>query len=338
MNKNTKLSLKELTDTIIEISRNGLSEAAKKFGGDIGLLKESIEDSLNSEISHSKKKGKKTSTITFSWTNWATIDPEYIPPKQLMNTLNTLLTVFTAGLGISCNSECEAFLCEDDIYTFYESLSQQAEAACKRELELANNGHKVCHIISLATSFNITLLYLLHTTLGIISGKIRNTTFKVDANLCGLISAPVTVSNNSDLVFATAQKTIKRHGNFICQKEIADMTRMPLSAIGNLLDKISKAIEDFRLANALDVAADAGLDVSSLVSLPPSASPDVWYSEKEALQFLGLDSWLQLPERFQPSWVIYDNTRYWHEDELLRVQEALDSANILNKKSLVAFA
>ena len=44
MNKNTKLSLKELTDTVIEISRNGLSEAAKNFGGDIGSLKESIEN------------------------------------------------------------------------------------------------------------------------------------------------------------------------------------------------------------------------------------------------------------------------------------------------------
>ena len=338
MNKNTKLSLKELTDTVIEISRNGLSEAAKNFGGDIGSLKESIENSLNFEISGDAMKDAKTSTITFSWTNWATLDPEYIPPKQLMTTLHTLLSVFAAGLGLSCNGSCGAFLYEDDIYAFYESISHQAEAACKRELELANNGHKICHIVSLATSFNITLLHLLHTTLGIISGKIKNTTLKVDANLCGLISAPVSAGNNSDLAFATAQKSIKRHGNFICQKEIADMTRMPISAIGNLLEKIGKAIEDFRLANALDAAADAGLDVSPLVPLPPSATPDVWYSEKEALQFLGVDSWLQLPERFQPAWVTYGNMRYWHEDELLRVQEAMDSVNTTDTGRLAAFA
>ena len=91
------------------------------------------------------------------------------------------------------------FFMKIDIYAFYESISHQAEAACKRELELANNGHKICHIVSLATSFNITLLHLLHTTLGIISGKIKNTTLKVDANLCGLISAPVSAGNNSDL-------------------------------------------------------------------------------------------------------------------------------------------
>ena len=335
MSDNT-FSKDELFSAITLISREGPEFAAKHFGVELVALKSLLESSF-SRISVplgavNKGKGKKLKTrfLKFSWVKWATLDPEYIPPVYLMHTLNTLLSAFLVRLGLTI-SNLWPLDTDDDLFLFFEAISDKAEVACTKELEMTNDGHKVCHIVSLSTSFNITLLHILNLALAILSGKVSGSrSLKADTNLCGLISAPTGLLDNTSstgIHTITALKQIKRHGNFVSPKEIAEMSRTSVAFISETLKKIDAAIEDCRLATALDLAADAGLDVNALLSrkdIPPTVNPDLWYSEIEALKFLGIDSWSQLPEKYQPAWVIHADKHIFHEEELLRVEDLME--------------
>lgn len=333
---NNTLSKEELFTAITLISREGPEYAANHFGVELEALKSLLEASFSAIsaplLPLTKDRGKKGKprSLKFAWVKWATLDPDYIPPVFLMHTLNTLLSAYLVKLGLTISNICPLDD-EDDLFLFFEAISNKAEAACTRELEMTNDGHKVCHIVSLSTSFNITLLHILNSALAILSGKVsKRTAIKADTNLCGLVSAPIGLLDdapNTGFHTITALKHIKRHGNVVSPKEIADMSRSSVSFIADTLKRIETAIDDCRLAAALDLAADVGLDVNALLprkDIPPTINPDLWYNEKEALKFLGIDTWMCLPEKYQPSWVIHADKHIFHEEELIRVQELME--------------
>lgn len=337
MQKINNLSNDGFTAVILEIASKGIIPVAESYNLDVVSLQHTLEQHYNKlQKEFVSERKMLPNSCSMSWVKYATIDPEYIPPAYLMATLNALLSAFVIGAAMAVNGMGGDMLNIENLQTFIDDITNQAQSECENEVGCAENAHKVCHIVSLMSSFSITLLQSLSTLLGVRYQDTKHYDLQTDKNLCGLISC----SNEftGDLTGApapahniTAVRQIKRHGNVISQREIADMTHASIGSINETLRLIEKALADCKVASAVDAARSAGVDIDAYITndKPVNADADCWYTEEEAKQFLNISNLLSLPEKYQPDCVVHNGKRYWNEDELVRVSDMMEADKCL---------
>jgi len=333
MQKIRDLSNDGLTAVILEIATKGIIPVSESYGLDVVSLQGALEKQYNRLQGEFVAERKMLPhSCSLSWVKYATIDPEYIPPAYLMATLNALLSVFVIGAAMAVNGMGGDMLNIGNLESFVDDITNQAQAECEDEVCCAENAHKVCHIVSLMSSFSITLLQSLSAFLDVRYQDTKHYTLQADRNLCGLVSCSNEFTGNlkGDATPAhnvTAVRNIKRHGNVISQKEIADMTRASVGSINETLRLIEKALADCKVASAVDAARSAGVDIDAYVPAdkPIDADSEFWYTEEEAMKFLHVSNLLNLPEKYQPDCVVRNGKRFWHEDELIRISDAMEA-------------
>lgn len=313
MKKGT-LSQAELIQLVCTIAISGPSQVAETQNVSFKELQTLLRDSYMDIIGGATN----NTTCPITLDSWAKLDPEYLPPRYLMDELNTLIQNFIVGFSLFNLGVNSSLLSQEKISEFIDATIDRGEAACKFEVSLAVDMHRVCHIQALSTSFSLSILQVMRILLNDIPVKKAPKEHILCDTLCGFVDCYNESLQGGKGAINKAKKKIKRHGLIISQSELADMSRTTVANIASTLTKIEKAMNDCSLASAIDAAETAGVDVDAYKSILPPNDDTEWYDEDSACKFLNVSSLLQLPEDIRPKKTFHNGAIWFSEAELER--------------------